>query len=64
MDYTSEQLIFEDDAIMKIIRHYTREAGVRDLERLIAKVCRKVVLIILKDKQSTTTIVAKILKII
>ena len=56
---TSEQLIFEDDAIMKIIRHYTREAGVRDLERLIAKVCRKVVLIILKDKQSTTTIVAK-----
>ena len=56
---TSEQLIFEDDAIMKIIRHYTREAGVRDLERLIAKVCRKVVLIILKDKQSMTTIVAK-----
>lgn len=56
---TSEQLTFEDDAIMKIIRHYTREAGVRDLERLIAKVCRKVVLIILKDKQSKITVVAK-----
>ena len=56
---TSEQLTFEDEAIMKIIRHYTREAGVRDLERLIAKVCRKVVLIILKDKQSKITVVAK-----
>ena len=56
---TSEQLTFEDDAIMKIIRHYTREAGVRDLERLIAKVCRKVVLIILKDKESKITVVAK-----
>lgn len=47
----SEQLIFEDDAIMTIIRHYTREAGVRDLERLIAKVCRKAVLVILKGKE-------------
>ena len=56
---TSEQLTFEDEAIMKIVRHYTREAGVRDLERLIAKVCRKVVLIILKDKQSKITVVAK-----
>lgn len=47
----SKQLIFEDDAIMAIIRHYTREAGVRDLERLIAKVCRKAVLVILKGKE-------------
>ena len=53
------QLVFEDDALMYIIRHYTREAGVRDLERLIAKICRKAVLIILKDKQSKITVVAK-----
>ena len=53
-----EQLNFEDDALMAIIRHYTREAGVRDLERLIAKVCRKAVLIILKDKEKKISVVA------
>lgn len=52
------QLVFEDAAIMKVIRHYTREAGVRDLERLIAKVCRKVVLIILKDKDKNVVVTA------
>ncbi len=44
----AEQLKISDGAIMEIIRHYTREAGVRNLERLIAKVCRKAVLEILK----------------
>jgi ATP-dependent Lon protease len=37
------ELVFEDAAIRDIIRYYTREAGVRGLERQIAKVCRKVV---------------------
>lgn len=54
----SSQLVFEDDAIMAIIRYYTREAGVRDLERLIAKVCRKAVLIILKG-QKTELVITK-----
>ena len=45
---TSEQLTITDDALMYIIRHYTREAGVRQLERLIAAICRKSVLKILK----------------
>ena len=50
------QLTFEDDALMYIIRHYTREAGVRDLERLIAKICRKAVLTVLKDKKETLNV--------
>ncbi|MGC3874850.1 endopeptidase La [Halomonas sp. GXIMD04776] len=37
-----DELSFSDDAVMEIIRYYTREAGVRELERQIAKVCRKV----------------------
>ncbi|MDJ0918916.1 MAG: endopeptidase La [Woeseiaceae bacterium] len=32
-----------DDAVMAVIRHYTRESGVRNLEREISKICRKVV---------------------
>ncbi|MBB4864525.1 ATP-dependent Lon protease [Pseudomonas nitritireducens] len=38
-----DELIFEEAAIRDIIRYYTREAGVRSLERQIAKVCRKAV---------------------
>jgi len=39
----SEALIeFTDGAILEIVRHYTRESGVRNLEREIASVCRKV----------------------
>jgi len=37
------ELVFDDDSIRDIIRYYTREAGVRGLERQIAKVCRKAV---------------------
>ncbi len=36
------ELEFEEQALLELIRYYTREAGVRELERQIAKVCRKV----------------------
>lgn len=38
-----DEIDFPDQALLDLIRHYTREAGVRGLEREIAKVCRKVV---------------------
>jgi ATP-dependent Lon protease len=47
------ELEFTEPAIQEIIRYYTREAGVRGLERAIAKVCRKAVKEIL---QETTTL--------
>ena len=39
---TQEQIIFPDNTIQSIIRNYTQEAGVRNLERQIAAICRKV----------------------
>jgi ATP-dependent Lon protease len=39
---TTENLIFQDESIQTIIQRYTREAGVRNLEREISSICRKV----------------------
>lgn len=50
------QLGIKDDALVSIIRSYTREAGVRNLERSIAAVCRAVATEIAKGKKRKATI--------
>jgi ATP-dependent Lon protease len=45
-----EEITFTDEAVRAIIRSYTREAGVRNLEREIGSVCRKVVTHIAENK--------------
>ena len=46
---TEEQIVFDDSALQQIIRAYTREAGVRNLEREIGNVCRKVARRVVKN---------------
>ena len=48
----SGEIIIEESAIRDIIRYYTREAGVRSLEREISKICRKVVKLLLLKKEA------------
>jgi ATP-dependent Lon protease len=52
------EISFKDDALRKIIREYSREAGVRNLERKIGAVCRKVGTLIAEKKLKRATITA------
>ena len=53
---TTDLIELEDDAILTIIRSYTREAGVRNLEREIAAVCRGVAKEVAAGREKTTRI--------
>jgi ATP-dependent Lon protease len=56
----SSEIDFKDSAILDIIRYYTREAGVRSLDRTISTICRKVVKeIVVKKRKSKAIINAK-----
>ncbi len=46
---TEKNITFTDDAITSVIRYYTREAGVRNLEREIGNLCRKVARRVVKE---------------
>ena len=48
-----DNISFTDDGLVGIISHYTREAGVRNLEREIANICRKVARVVLKEGTKT-----------
>ena len=53
------QFRLREAEILYLIRHYTREAGVRQLERVIASLCRKTVLAILNDEAKNITVTKK-----
>ncbi|RUM91359.1 MAG: endopeptidase La [Thermovibrio sp.] len=59
---TENDIEFTDSAILHIIRHYTREAGVRSLDRRIAAVCRKVALWISEGKEKRYRITKKLVE--
>ncbi len=56
---TKENMQIQSGAILKLIRHYTREAGVRNLERAIGKLCRKAVKILISGKKKKVIITPK-----
>ena len=55
------QLVIKEEAITDLIRYYTREAGVRNLERQVATVCRKAAKIIVSGEKKKVTVSSKVL---
>lgn len=53
---TDENIKFNDEVILQIIRKYTKEAGVRELERVINKIVRKYVKMMLEDGKDTISV--------
>ena len=56
---TTKQLTIADSAVRQVIALYTREAGLRNLEREIARVCRKVAKHVAEGKKELTKVTAK-----
>ncbi|AGA70486.1 ATP-dependent proteinase [Desulfitobacterium dichloroeliminans LMG P-21439] len=56
------QLVVEDEILLKIVQGYTRESGVRNLERQIANLCRKVATRVVKKEWMTETLTPEMLE--
>ena len=56
------QLRFQDEAVLELVRYYTREAGVRSLEREIASICRKAARQILAGDKKSLTVSPKVFR--
>ncbi|MCD9022735.1 endopeptidase La [Cohnella silvisoli] len=52
-----DQLVLESDALMSLIRHYTRESGVRNMEQQLASICRKAAKAIVANPESAPFVV-------
>lgn len=56
---SGDSLKITDEAMMKLLTHYTREAGVRDLQRKIATICKFMSLKLVKSQDATITVTEK-----
>jgi len=59
---TTEQIEFPEDAVRWLVRHYTREAGVRKLEQVIGTVCRKQARRVVEGKTDKLIVTRDVLK--
>jgi ATP-dependent Lon protease len=56
---SKDMIVFDNEAVQSIIREYTKEAGVRNLERTIETVCRKIATEAVKNKKDEKVVVKK-----
>jgi ATP-dependent Lon protease len=59
---TPEQIEFPEDAVRHIVRHYTREAGVRKLEQVVGTVCRKQARRVVEGNHEKLVVTREVLK--
>ncbi len=59
---TKNMLQVRDEAIVKVVRYYTREAGVRSLERQMAAICRKTAKIIVSGDKKRVVVTEKVVE--
>lgn len=60
-EYNLNKLRINDDTLTYLIRGYTKESGVRDLERLLRKICRNIIINHIVSKTITISLIYKIL---
>jgi ATP-dependent Lon protease len=59
---SAEQIEFPEDAVLHIVRHYTREAGVRKLEQTLGTVCRKQARRVVEGKTEKLIVTREVVK--